>query len=199
MPFNLVNPDALVPSSICRAMEAGSSVLGTFHADSAEAVYKRAVEDLGVSKVSFTATDLVVVAGLVQPKGKKERFRRVVQIAELIKDGPPGRFRDLFVFDRTSGKLEPTEFLESSSSLKAIAKLWGIPPIEIINEIRIRSSILEEAGRVLGPERITRPDSMLLVNEAYQIVREEALEKGRFKNWKTVFKRWKREMEREEP
>ncbi|MBN1539737.1 MAG: type II/IV secretion system ATPase subunit [Candidatus Thermoplasmatota archaeon] len=169
---------------------AGSSVLGTFHADSAKAVYKRAVEDLGVSKVSFTSTDLVVIAGLVQPKGTRTRYRRVVQIAEVIKDGPPGNFRDLFIYDPPSNSLRPTNDLPTSQTLKAIASLWGISPSELFAELRARASVLDRASVVLGPERAARPEMMPLVSEAFQRAREMAIAKGKYPGGAYLLKRW---------
>ncbi|MGA1866305.1 MAG: ATPase, T2SS/T4P/T4SS family [Thermoplasmatota archaeon] len=169
---------------------AGSSVLGTFHADSAKAVYKRAVEDLGVSRVSFTATDLVVVTGLVQPKGTRTRYRRVVQIAEVVKDGTPGNFRDLFIYDPLSNSLRPTSDLPTSHTLKAIASLWGMPPFEIFAELKARASVLERASVVLGPEKAARPEMMPLVSEAFQCAREKAIEKGKYPSEPYLLKRW---------
>jgi hypothetical protein len=171
---------------------AGSSVLGTFHADSAEAVYKRAVEDLGVSKVSFTATDLIVVAGLVQPKGKKVRLRRVVQIAEVVKDGAPGKFRDLFIYDHDSNGLKPTDELASSFTLRSIAKLWGMPPMDIFSELHTRSYVLTEASNILKKDEISRPVFMAKVSEAYNEAREKAIEKERFRDQEYVLKTWRK-------
>jgi hypothetical protein len=190
-------PETKTLYEMMSAGTAGSSVMGTFHADSAEAVYKRAVEDLGVSRISFSATDIIVVAGLVQPKGRKERLRRVIQIAELIKDGPPGRFRDLFIYDQNTGSLEPTEQLASSSTLKAIAKLWGISPFDTFQELKLRDAVLRKAGKMLDPQQASRPETMFRVNEAFQAVREEAIEKGLLKDRKYVLERWKRAYEEE--
>jgi type IV secretory pathway ATPase VirB11/archaellum biosynthesis ATPase len=185
-------PETKTLYEMMSAGTAGSSVLGTFHADSADAVYKRAVEDLGVSSVSFTATDLIVVAGLVQPKGKKVRLRRIVQIAEVVKDGHPGKFRDLFLYDHDKNGLEPTDDLASSATLRSIAKLWGMPPMDIVSELHTRSSVLGEASSILRKNEISRPVFMAKVSEAYHEAREKAIEKERFRDQEYILKTWRK-------
>ncbi|MGA1848089.1 MAG: ATPase, T2SS/T4P/T4SS family [Thermoplasmatota archaeon] len=155
---------------------AGSAVLGTFHADSAKAVYKRTVEDLGVSAASFSATDLVVVSGLVQPKGKRIRLRRVVQIAEVVKDGAPGTFRDLFLYDTTRNRLSATPQLGSSSILERIARLWGMPLPDIINEMALRTKVLERALGDLERKDLMDPATVSRIWESYHDVRDRALD-----------------------
>ncbi|MBN1391094.1 MAG: type II/IV secretion system ATPase subunit [Candidatus Thermoplasmatota archaeon] len=183
-------PETRTLYEMMSAGTAGSSVLGTFHADSAKAVYKRAVEDLGVSKVSFTATDLVVVAGLVQPKGRRVRYRRVIQIAEVMKDGPPGGFRDLFIYDPQENSLKPTNELPSSGTLVSIASLWGMTPNDVLGELKVRASVLDRASVLLGPERAARPGMMPLVSEAFQVAREKAISKGRYPDVSFILKKW---------
>ncbi|MGA1820777.1 MAG: ATPase, T2SS/T4P/T4SS family [Thermoplasmatota archaeon] len=188
-------PETRTLYEMMSAGTAGSSVLGTFHADSAKAVYKRAVEDLGVSGVSFTATDLIVVAGLVQPKGSRTRYRRIIQIAEVVKDGHPGAFRDLFLYDPSTNSLRSTDDLPSSHTIRSIAGLWGMAPFDVIGELKVRSSVLEHAAKLMGPDRISRPEVMPAVSEAYQKAREEALRKGRFPDEAYVLKRWSKAFE----
>jgi len=155
---------------------AGSAVLGTFHADSAKAVYKRTVDDLGVSAASFNATDLVVVSGLVQPKGKRIRLRRVIQIAEVVKDGPPGSFRDLFLYNTAASKLAATQDLASSSILGRIARLWGMSKTEVVNEMGLRTMVLEKAQADLERKELMAPSTISRIWETYHNVRDRALD-----------------------
>jgi type IV secretory pathway ATPase VirB11/archaellum biosynthesis ATPase len=188
-------PETRTLYEMMSAGTAGSSVLGTFHADSAEAVYKRAVEDLGVSKVSFSATDLIIVSGLVQPKGKRTRLRRVVQISEVVKEGPPGRFRDLFLYHPGKNSLEPTEDINSSHTIRSIGKLWGMAPMDIVAEIRSREAVLKEALDILNREELARPSTMPRVLEAYIKARETSLRKGRNRDIGYILKRWRKEFQ----
>lgn len=158
---------------------AGSAVLGTFHGDSAESVYKRTVEDLGVSPGSFSSTDLVIVCGLVQPKGRRTRYRRVVQVSEYIKKGKPGRFRDLFCFDSDTGSLLMDDDISSSETFSRIASIWGMNRRELFSELDVRTKVLEQARDTLDESEMEKPSSMVKVLNALRDAREElALEKG---------------------
>jgi len=70
-----------------RAGSAGSSVLGTIHANSASGVLQRAVEDLGISERAFSSTDIVVVIGLVRSPDGSRFTRRVTEVAEVRESG----------------------------------------------------------------------------------------------------------------
>jgi len=172
-------PETRVLYEAMSAGTAGSSVMGTFHADSAEAVYKRAVDDLGVPPGSFSATDLVVVSGLVRPGGRRARLRRVVQVAELIKTGEPGRFRDLFTYDPNLDVLVPCKGLRSSSVLKRIGIAWGMDLPGMERELELRGRSIEKALEVLGPEEARRPSSTALFNSSFREVRESMFSDGK--------------------
>ncbi len=172
-------PETRVLYEAMSAGTAGSSVMGTFHADSADAVYKRAVDDLGVPPGSFSATDLVVVTGLVRPGGKRARLRRVVQVAELVKTGEVGRFRDLFTYDPRSDSLVPAKGLQSSSVLKRIGSTWGMDPTEMQGEMELRGRAMESALETMGPEDARKPAMTALFNTCFREVRESMVEKGK--------------------
>jgi len=129
-----------------RAGTAGSSVLGTFHADSAEAVYERVVHDMGINAKSFTATDVVIVCGLTKPGGTQKERRRVIQVAEVVKK-EEGGFKNLMVFDGSRDELIPQDIC--SDRVSRIAKSWGVSLGEaeknIIARSRMRESIVKIA------------------------------------------------------
>ncbi|MEA3559880.1 MAG: type II/IV secretion system ATPase subunit, partial [Candidatus Thermoplasmatota archaeon] len=170
---------------------AGSSVMGTFHADSASTVYKRAVEDMGVSPGSFSSTDLVVVTGLVQPKGSQARLRRVVQIAELVKDAEPGTFSDLFIYDSQTDRIRPTSNLGSSSLLGRIAGLWGLSRKDVLEEHSIRSSVLSEAIKLFDERQISRPETAARIATTFRQVKEKAIKEGWMGDRKRFLESWK--------
>jgi hypothetical protein len=126
-----------------RAGTAGSAVLGTFHAESARAVFERVVYDMGISAESFSSTDIVIVAGLSRPAGTHRAHRRVLQMAELIKTAPePGTFKDLLVYDHSKDALVETDsFRDRSARLSEIAKAWSMDYNEALSNIRTRASI----------------------------------------------------------
>ena len=101
-------------------------VAGTIHGASPYAVYDRVVNDLGVPKTSFKATDIIVVSNPI--KTGMHRQRRVLQITEVRKhwDDDPIKengFVDLMKYDVKEDVLKPTDALLNGDSdvLKAIA------------------------------------------------------------------------------
>jgi type IV secretory pathway ATPase VirB11/archaellum biosynthesis ATPase len=180
-------PETRILYEAMSAGTAGSSVLGTFHADSSSSVYKRAVNDLGVSPGSFSATDIVVICGLVQPRGLRTRYRKVVQISEYQKTGEPGRFRDLFVYDPDIGGLVPSQDISSSFTLRRISSLWGLEPREILEDLQTRRLVFDHALGNANHHLISRPETMVRVLNTLREAREVTKgEKGPrlFKEWK---------------
>ncbi len=125
-----------------RAGTAGSSVLGTIHGNSPKAVYERVVHDMGIPAKAFSATDVIVIAGLTRPGGRQHQKRRVTEISELDKDTM--EFHPLLKYDPDSDELVETDrFLNSSSKIASIAKSWGIEYEEAVLNIRLRGAIRE--------------------------------------------------------
>lgn len=91
-----------------RAGTAGSAVMGTIHGNSPQSVYDRVVHDMGISKESFAATDMIVIAGLIRPGGVQSRKRRITHVSEYADE----EFFDLMKFD---DELEPTQMLKMHS------------------------------------------------------------------------------------
>jgi flagellar protein FlaI len=128
-----------------RTGTAGSSVLGTFHADTPKAVFDRVTSDMGIPQTSFQATDIVIIAGLKQPGGTARQVRRVTQISELLKnEGTNGTFRDLFVYDDKTGIITETDVLKyKSEKIGAIAKSWGLTMEDAMEGILARAAYRE--------------------------------------------------------
>ena len=107
-------------------------VAGTIHGDSPYGVYDRVVNDLGVPKTSFKATDIIVVCNPVRSSDGLSKWRRVMQITEVRKkweDDPlrENGFVDLMKYDTREDTLKPTEELLNGDSdvLKSIASNVG--------------------------------------------------------------------------
>jgi len=126
-----------------RAGTAGSSVLGTIHGSSARSVYERVVHDMGIPAKSFSATDIVVVAGLRRPFGSQKSLRRVVEIAEVDKERE-GVFRQLMVYDETRDCLVETGEMKGSQRLAAIARSWNLSDEQAVQAVRLRARVREE-------------------------------------------------------
>ena len=168
---------------------AGSSVLGTFHADSASSVYKRAVNDLGVAPGSFTATDLIVVSGLVRPHGSRTYLRRVVQISEVNKD-VEGIFFDLFSYDPREDSLKATSELRRSPLLGRMGRNWGWSLQEMLAEVALRSAIFDDLLSLYGRDIISKPETAISALETFREIRARSIDEGWVKDTSRLRREW---------
>ncbi|VVB81187.1 DNA polymerase [uncultured archaeon] len=126
-------------------------VAGTIHGDSPYGVFDRVVNDLGVPRTSFKATDLIVVANPVRSPDGIHRWRRITQITEVRKlweEDPlrEGGFVDLFKYDPQTDSLQPTNDLLRGDSdvIKAVAgnvKEWAGNWDAVWDNINLRAKI----------------------------------------------------------
>ncbi len=128
-------------------------VAGTIHGDSPYGVYDRVVNDLGVPRTSFKATDIMVIANPIKSADGLHRWRRITQITEVGKhwtDDPLAEngFRDLFKYDPKTDLLEPTTDLLNGESdiIKAVAgnvKEWAGNWNAVWENIQLRAKTKE--------------------------------------------------------
>ena len=143
--------EALALYEAMRVGALANVVAGTIHGDSPYGVYDRLVNDLGVPKTSFKATDLVIVANPIKSSDGLHRNRRITRITEvrkgwendpLLEDG----FEDLFKYDSTTDQLEISDDLLNGESeiLKGIGsnvKQWAGNWDAIWDNIQLRSKV----------------------------------------------------------
>ena len=120
--------EAIALYEAMRVGAAANVVAGTIHGASPYGVFDRVVNDIGVPRTSFKATDIIVVANPVRSAAGLRRKRRVLQITEVRKtweDDPlrEGGFVDLMKYNPETDKLEVTDALANGDSeiLKEIA------------------------------------------------------------------------------
>ncbi len=145
-----------------RAGTAGSAVMGTIHGNSSQSIYERVVHDIGISKESFSATDVVIIAGIVRPGGAQKQERRVIEVSEYSDDG----FSELMGYDKG---LEATDYLKrNSQKIGEIARSWGLSYNEAVQNIKLRAKIKEkmvktaekkDKNELLNPEWVTKANS----------------------------------------
>ncbi len=141
-------------------------VAGTIHGDSPYGVFDRVVNDLGVPKTSFKATDIIIVANPLRSPDGLHRFRRIFQITEVGKfwqNDPIAEkgFTDLMKYNPNSDMLEPTSDLLNGDSeiLKSIAsnvKEWAGSWDAVFDNITLRADIKEAI--LNASTRLNRPD-----------------------------------------
>ena len=149
-------------------------VAGTIHGDSPYGVYDRVVNDLGVPRTSFKATDIVVVANPIRSADGLHRWRRITQITEVRKhwqDDPllENGFVDLMKYDTHNDQLEPSQDLINGESeiLKSIAgnvKEWAGNWDAVWDNIQLRAKIKETivqfSDQMKNPELLEAPYSI---------------------------------------
>ena len=126
-------------------------VAGTIHGDSPYGVFDRVVNDLGVPRTSFKATDIVVIANKLRTPSQLAEIRRVTSITEVRKTWTEDPLRengfvDLMRYDTMKDELTPTgDMVEGGSEiLKSIAskvKDWVGNWERVWNNIVLRGEI----------------------------------------------------------
>jgi GTPase SAR1 family protein len=142
--------------ALYEAMRIGAAanvVAGTIHADSPYGVFDRVVNDLGVPRTSFKATDVVIVANPIRSADSMHKWRRVTQITEVRKywENDPmleKGFVDLMKYQSNNDQLEPSDDLINGDSdvLKAIAgnvREWAGNWDAVWDNIMLRAKIKE--------------------------------------------------------
>jgi len=142
--------------SLYEAMRVGALanvVAGTIHGDSPYGVFDRVVNDLGVPRTSFKATDFVVVANPIKSADGMHKWRRVTQITEIRKQWEKdplleNGFSDLMKYDSKTDELVPSQDLINGESeiLKSIAgsiKEWAGNWDAVWDNIQLRAKIKE--------------------------------------------------------
>jgi type IV secretory pathway ATPase VirB11/archaellum biosynthesis ATPase len=184
-------------------------VAGTIHGDSPYGVFDRVVNDLGVPRTSFKATDVIIVANPVRSPDGLKRFRRITSITEVRKkwENDPlaeGGFVDLMKYDSKDDMLQPSRDLLAGDSdvIKAIAGSvrewagnWEAAWDNILLRANIKQELVSTADKLKRPELLEANFAVLANDEFHRIserVRDElgALDSKRiFAEWNEWLKR----------
>ncbi|RLG68121.1 MAG: hypothetical protein DRO11_09395, partial [Methanobacteriota archaeon] len=162
-------PETKVLYEAMRVGAAGNTVMGTIHGSSTRDVFERVVYDIGIPKLSFKSTDVVLVAAPVRPQGSTIRVRRLMQISEIGKEwhgdvDADEIFQDLMVYDAAQDTLTPTEILLENRSevILRIARSWGMTYEEAMKNIETRGKIKEIMVKTKQTEKI--PDLLEILH-----------------------------------
>jgi len=185
-------------------------VAGTIHGDSPYGVFDRVVNDLGVPRTSFKATDIIVVANPVKSADGLHKYRRVTQITEVRKEweDDPVRengFVDLMKYNATTDELEPTDALLSGDSdiLKAIAssvKDWVGDWEAVWDNINLRAQCKTELARVAQAEGdldMLEAPFVILCNDIFHQTSERVKERDGNLDTEAIYFEWREWLERE--
>ena len=191
--------EAKVLYEAMRAGTAGSSVMGTFHANSAKSVFERIVHDMGISPNSFLATDIVLIAGLSRPSGAQKEIKRVTQIAEVKKvtsTDPDEIFENLMLYSSKTDRLMGTDILKYRSEVIGnIANRYNMRMEDALKNIEIRAKIRHLAVKKYNKtkdEYYLSPECVSAINNAFwSVINYHNSEYDRI-NYDTFLKDWYR-------
>ncbi len=176
-------------------------VAGTIHGDSAYGVFDRVVNDLGVPKTSFKATDLVIVANRLKSPDGMRTFRRIVEVTEVRKhweESPmkEGGFVNLMEYSAREDRLKPTDTLLTGESyiINDIAQRvreWKGNWDMIWDNINLRAKIMETIA-VYGRKRadIMEAEHVVKSNNMFHIISEDVSKELGTLDSNEIYSRW---------
>ena len=202
--------EAIALYEAMRVGAAANVVAGTIHSDSPYGVYDRVVNDIGIPKTSFKATDVCIVANPIRSADGLHRFRRVTQITEIRKhwNNDPLEekgFVDLMKYDADKDELVVTPDLQNGDSdvLKAIAGNikefagdWDAIWDNIMLRANIKSTLVDVSTKAERPDLLEAP-FVIKSNDIYHILAEKVKnEVGALDSKKILFE-WNEWLKRE--
>lgn len=185
-------------------------VAGTIHGDSPYGVFDRVVNDLGVPRTSFKATDIIIISNPIKTADGLHKKRRIVSITEVRKDWEndplkEGGFVDLMVYNTKTDKLEPTDALINGDSeiIKSVAsqiKEWAGDWDAVWDNIVLRGKIKEEL--FLTATKLKMPDLLeaefsILSNDTFHKISDVVRVKKGYLDSKAIFYEWNEWLQKE--
>ena len=199
--------------ALYEAMRVGAAanvVAGTIHGDSPFGIYDRLVNDIGIPKTSFKATDIVIIANPIKSADGLHKMRRVLQITEVRKgwqEDPllEGGFVDLMKYNATTDTLEPTPELlngeseilkEIASKIKQYSGNWDAMWNNIELRAKVKQRIYEMSQEKNMPE-LLEADFVILANDKFHKAVEKTIKKIGREDSEEVYFMWNEWLETE--
>jgi archaeal flagellar protein FlaI len=199
--------------ALYEAMRVGAAanvVAGTIHGDSPFGIFDRLVNDIGIPKTSFKATDLVIIVNPIKSADGLHKIRRVLQITEVRKDWTDdpmleGGFVDLMKYNAQTDLLEPTpELLNGESEiLKDIAskvKEWAGNWDAMWNNILMRTKIKERLVQLSDEEKmpdLLEAEFVISSNDSFHKITEKVIKRNGKEDYDEIYFEWNEWFEKE--
>ena len=180
-------------------------VAGTIHGASPYGVYDRVVNDLGVPKTSFKATDIIAVANPIKSPDGMHSWRRLLQLSEIRKhwtEDPMEEkgFVDLMKYNVEKDELEPTDDLINGDSeiIKDIAanvKGWAGDWDAVYDNILLRSKIkneLVEVSKKIKNDKILEAGFSVIANDSFHKISDNIIQEIGLPTSERVFPEWQK-------
>ena len=178
-------------------------VAGTIHGDSPYGVFDRVVNDLGVPRTSFKATDVVVVANPIRSADGLHRWRRITQITEVRKHWEQDPlvekgFVDLMKYDSKKDELLTSEELingdseilkEIAGNVKEWAGNWDSVWDNILLRAKTKETLVQFAEKTNNPDLI-EAEFVIQCNDQFHKISESVREDIGTLESKRIFFEW---------
>ncbi len=202
--------EAIALYEAMRVGAAANVVAGTIHAESPYGVFDRVVNDIGVPKTSFKATDLIVVANPIKSASGTKRVRRITQITEVRKhwEKDPlleAGFVDLMKYDVETDKLQPSQDLINGDSeilksvagnIKGMAGNWDAVWDNITLRAKIKQTLVDYSDKLKDP-KLLEAHFVILANDMYHNIVGEVQEETGGLDSGRIFFQWEDWLKRE--
>ncbi|HLC54983.1 MAG TPA: ATPase, T2SS/T4P/T4SS family, partial [Candidatus Nanoarchaeia archaeon] len=192
--------------SLYEAMRIGALanvVMGTIHGSDPYSVFDRVVNDLGVPRTSFKATDAIIVVNPIKSADGLKKMKRLVQISEVRKtwEKDPlqeGGFLDLMKYNAAMDELQATTDLLNGDSeiLKSIASNvpewagnWDAVWENILLRAQIKKTLVDFA-ELSKDSSILEADFVVQSNDAFHRVSDSVQEESGSLDNKRIFLEW---------
>jgi flagellar protein FlaI len=178
-------------------------VAGTIHGESAFGVFDRVVNDLGVPKTSFKATDIIPICKSLRSSDGMHRFRRMTEITEVRKNWStdPQKedgFVNLMEYSGKKDELVPTDTFKNGESevLNRIASYvkewsgnWEAVWDNITARARMKGELVELARKLNRPE-VMEAEWVITANNIFHVLSEQLRNETGTPDSNEIFKRW---------
>ena len=195
--------EALALYEAMRVGALANVVAGTIHADSPYGLYDRVVNDLGVPKTSFKATDIIIIANPIKSADGLHKKRRIISITEVRKewDDDPlkeGAFVDLMRYNPVTDQLEITdnlingdsEIIKSiSGNVKEWSGDWEAVWQNIMLRARIKKELIEQA-LVNNKQEFFEADFVVKSNDEFHRASNYIVNKFGYSDSDKIFFEW---------
>ncbi len=175
--------EAITLFEAMRVGAAGNTVMGTIHGSSAEDVFDRIVNEIGIPKTSFKATDFIVSVNQLRLGESLKKIRRLIEVKEVKKDwiNDPrleNGFLEIVNYDRFKDRWS-IKNLEKSFGISRILFKRGWKFEDLKEVLKVKEEFLKRCikKKIFDPENYSRLKSRYyyLIEEGYSP--EEALKK----------------------
>lgn len=202
--------EAIALYEAMRVGAAANVVAGTIHGDSPYGVFDRVVNDIGIPKTSFKATDIIITANPIKSADGLSKKRRVTQITEVRKhwtDDPltENGFVDLMKYNAEKDELLISDELKNGDSeaikaiagnIKEFAGNWDAVWDNILLRAKTKEALVNIADQINDPNILEAP-FYIKANDQFHLVCQKIQEEAGSLDSKRILFEWTEWLKRE--